>query len=265
MLAGHAASVAEGLRPEDFPRQEGRFDIVVAFGVVEYHEHPEEFVSEAKRLLKEDGILIISTLDKQTYSNERNRRDPARKGEMYVPEFREMLERSFERVSLHRLGAVCGAVVLPEDGDLDAVTIKGADFYSRDLLSDSGPPTTRHALAVCGGPEAVEPRGAGGRHLHARGGRAIDEGEEAHEDARLLREEIEHMRKTEIQAFGDAVRIAASERMLQEVARRLGLSRKRRVQRAIEASLPLVTLLSRAYRVARSLRRKLRRRGNADG
>ncbi len=266
LLAGAASSVTTltSFRAEDFARHEGRFDVVAAFGEIEYHEHPEEFVAGAKRLLKEGGILIISTSDKQKDSNERNREDPARKGKMYVPEFREMLERSFEHVSLHRLGAVSGAVILPENARLDVLPVESADFYSRNLSTSSAPPATRHVLAVCGGPEEVEPRGDGGHLVLDSGGRAFDEGEEAREDARLLREEICHMERTEVLAFEDAVRIAASDRVLTEISRRLGFSRVASVRRAIEVSPSIVTAMSRVYRKAKSLPRRLRRGRDDD-
>src|SRR5215213_1331954 len=56
----------------ELPFAEGCFDVVVALGVIENLEHPEDLVKEAKRVLKQDGILIISALDKQTNTNDRN-------------------------------------------------------------------------------------------------------------------------------------------------------------------------------------------------
>src|SRR3712207_8915753 len=44
---------------------EGSFDVVVAFGVIEGLERPEELVEEAKRLLKEGGVLLVSVADKR--------------------------------------------------------------------------------------------------------------------------------------------------------------------------------------------------------
>ena len=44
---------------------EAYFDTMVAFGVVESLAHPEDLVREAKRVLKKNGVLVVSALDKQ--------------------------------------------------------------------------------------------------------------------------------------------------------------------------------------------------------
>jgi SAM-dependent methyltransferase len=49
----------------ELPYPEGYFDVAVAFGVVENLERPEILVREARRVLKQDGILIISVPDKR--------------------------------------------------------------------------------------------------------------------------------------------------------------------------------------------------------
>ena len=86
------------------PLSEDYYDVVVAFGVVESLERPEELLREAKRVLNKDGVLIISALDKQTDANERNRRGLNGRRELYVLEFRDLLERHFGHVHIYRQG-----------------------------------------------------------------------------------------------------------------------------------------------------------------
>src|SRR5215210_7443501 len=64
LLAETAGSVmaVSGL-PELAELAEADYDVVVAFGLVENFEHPEALVREARRILKEDGVLIISAID----------------------------------------------------------------------------------------------------------------------------------------------------------------------------------------------------------
>ncbi len=93
------------------PYSEGYFDVVVAFGVAENLEQPEKLVREIKRVLKQDGVLVISTLDKQT--DDRYRSGPDGRRGMYVLEFRELLERHFGHVHIYRQGAVAGGFVFP--------------------------------------------------------------------------------------------------------------------------------------------------------
>lgn len=256
LLAENAASVATitSVRAEDISRNEGRFDVAVAFGGIEY---AEELVAGAKRLLKEGGVLVVSAADRQTFANERNRGGAS--GGMYVPEFREMLERSFGNVKVYRLGVVSGAVVLPEEGSVEAASVEGADFHSAEPSFGDDVPRTWFVLAVCG--DGVSEEGDG-LFVFDREARVFDEYEEARGEARLLRDEISHIQRTEVQAFRNAVRVAASDRILTEVARRLGVSSD--VYRpAIRLAMPLIQTLSLIYRGTRELARRLR--GSSDG
>ena len=48
----------------ELPYPEGHFGVVVAFGTLEELEHPEELLEEAKRVLKEGGVLLLSARDR---------------------------------------------------------------------------------------------------------------------------------------------------------------------------------------------------------
>jgi SAM-dependent methyltransferase len=184
---------------------DGSFDVVVAFGVIEGLERPEELVEEAKRLLKEGGVLLVSVADKRaTVADGR--------GGMYVPEFRRLLERYFGHVRLYRQGAVAGGLVFPVSGELSAAAAVPAESVR---LSSGGPrlggglPTTRSVMAVCA--EAAEVLGEEGAYLlvdHDR--RVFDECEGYAEDVELMQGEIRRMQETEVQAFVEAIKIRQS-------------------------------------------------------
>jgi len=47
--------------------KEKSFDVIVAFELIEHIENEQKFLNETKRLLKKNGILILSTPNKETY------------------------------------------------------------------------------------------------------------------------------------------------------------------------------------------------------
>jgi SAM-dependent methyltransferase len=193
----------------ELPYSEGYFDVVVAFGVVENLEHPEDLMREVKRVLRQDGVLVISAPDQQTDANERNRRGIAGRHQMYVPEFRELLERHFEHVHIYRQGAVAGGIVFPAFSEVTGVPVESARFSLTDPTLGAEPPATRSVIAVCGDAE-----GLGQEEqpylLLDRDRRVFDESEEHAEDVELMRGEIQQMQETEVQAFQDALKLHRS-------------------------------------------------------
>lgn len=75
------------------------FDIVVCFELLEHIEEHAELLREVKRLLKDDGLLIISTPNKLLYSDERNFHNPFHLKELYFTEFADLLKKYFKNVS----------------------------------------------------------------------------------------------------------------------------------------------------------------------
>lgn len=141
------------------PFDSGTFDAVVSFEVIEHLEDPEDLVIEAKRVVKEDGVFIVSTPDKQTYSNDRNSINLYHPSEMYAPEFRELLERHFERVEIYRQGAVSGSLITRHPEEL--APEGRAEFEStRFSLEEPGfgteVPVTMYIIAICTNGSEVE-------------------------------------------------------------------------------------------------------------
>jgi SAM-dependent methyltransferase len=182
---------------------DGSFEVVVAFGVIEELEHPEELVREAKRVLKEGGVLLVSAADKLSALAEGRGGTDGRRGGMYVPEFRRLLERYFGHVRLYRQGAVAGGFVFPVSGEsTGAVPLESVRLSAGGPRLGAGPPTTRSVIAVC--TEAAEVLGGEEERAHLlldRDGRVFDECEERAEDVELVLGEIRRMQETEVQAY----------------------------------------------------------------
>jgi SAM-dependent methyltransferase len=193
----------------ELPYSEGYFDAMVAFGVVENLEHPEDLVREAKRVLKEDGVLVVSVLDKQANTNDRDRGGVNGRRGMYVTEFRKLLEQRFGHVHVYRQGAVAGGFIFPASEELTDTPVTSVRFSLANPDLDTEPPTTRSVVAVCSDAEVL------GQEeqpylLLDRDRRVFDESEERAEDVELMRGEIRQMQETEVQSFMDALKVQQS-------------------------------------------------------
>jgi 2-polyprenyl-3-methyl-5-hydroxy-6-metoxy-1,4-benzoquinol methylase len=76
------------------------FDVVACFEVLEHVAEHEDLLTEIKRLLKPDGLLIMSTPDKRSYSDEPNYTNPYHRKELYFDQFRELVRRYFANVDI---------------------------------------------------------------------------------------------------------------------------------------------------------------------
>ncbi|MFA5032178.1 MAG: methyltransferase domain-containing protein [bacterium] len=76
------------------------FDVVVSFEVVEHLQNPEMYLSEIKRVLKTDGILIISTPNKKIYTDAvEDWKNPFHIHEYYIDEFDVFLKKYFSEIT----------------------------------------------------------------------------------------------------------------------------------------------------------------------
>ena len=78
------------------------FDVAVCFEAIEHIEDHDKLLSEVKRLLKEDGLFIVSTPNKATYTDQRHYQNPFHKRELYLDEFKSILGSYFKNI--HILG-----------------------------------------------------------------------------------------------------------------------------------------------------------------
>lgn len=91
---------------ENIPLKDHSVDVVVSFETIEHvnAQVQEKFLQEIKRVLKPDGILIMSSPDKRTYSDLRNYNNEYHIHEMYKNEFEELLKSYFKYIKLFSQG-----------------------------------------------------------------------------------------------------------------------------------------------------------------
>ena len=82
---------------ESLPFPDRFFDVIVSFETIEHvpEEVQKKFLAEIRRLLKPDGVLVISSPDRQYYTVERNKVNPYHVAEFFRRDFFALLEGSF--------------------------------------------------------------------------------------------------------------------------------------------------------------------------
>lgn len=84
----------------DIPAATGTFDVVVSFETIEHIDDYEKMLDEIKRVLKPDGILIISSPNKKTFTDDPQYKSEYHVHELYLSEFEGLLRSRFKNISL---------------------------------------------------------------------------------------------------------------------------------------------------------------------
>ncbi|MCR4030938.1 MULTISPECIES: class I SAM-dependent methyltransferase [Flavobacterium] len=99
---------------EKIPLDDNSVDIVVSFETLEHHDKHVEMMLEVKRVLRENGLLIISTPDKFYYSDERNFKNMFHVKELYKKDFKELIGGYFNKLQLLTQVYSGGASIIDE-------------------------------------------------------------------------------------------------------------------------------------------------------
>ena len=81
-----------------FPDQE--FDRIVSFETLEHLPEQEQLLAEFRRVLKTDGVLILSSPDKAVYTDQQKTENEFHVKELYRDELEDLLGRHFPAYSL---------------------------------------------------------------------------------------------------------------------------------------------------------------------
>jgi GT2 family glycosyltransferase/glycosyltransferase involved in cell wall biosynthesis/ubiquinone/menaquinone biosynthesis C-methylase UbiE/CII-binding regulator of phage lambda lysogenization HflD len=91
------------------------FDIIVCFEAIEHIQEHEFLLLEIKRLIKDDGILIISTPNKQIYSDDHHYKNPFHMREIYYEGFCDLLKKQFAFIYLFGQQVYPGSSIFPKN------------------------------------------------------------------------------------------------------------------------------------------------------
>ncbi len=130
------------------PLATASMDMVVAFEILEHVEDYQSLMQELARVLSPDGMLLISTPNKASYSDDRHYRNPYHVKEFYRDEFLALLHRYFPEVLLCHQQIRSGSLII-EDSKTDK---PGGDSASGPSIVHDG-----EVLVDSMGGQATEP------------------------------------------------------------------------------------------------------------
>lgn len=81
---------------DDIPVESNTIDVLISFETIEHHNKHVEMLTEIKRVLKLDGILIMSSPDKKYYSDLTGQVNPFHVKELYFKEFKKLIDQYFQ-------------------------------------------------------------------------------------------------------------------------------------------------------------------------
>jgi SAM-dependent methyltransferase len=135
-VVGSAASI---------PLKAKSVEVVVSFETIEHLTEHDEMMREIRRVLKPNGLLIISSPDRLEYSDKPGYANPYHVKELYRAEFQDLIESQFKNVSMLGQRVVFGSCIAAEEGP---TLFKGYDGGMAGTQMFDGLPFPTYWIAV---------------------------------------------------------------------------------------------------------------------
>lgn len=130
----------------DIPCEPEVFDVVVSFETIEHISDHRKMIAEIKRVVKPDGLLIISTPEKAVYSDQANYSNPYHEKELYEEEFVQILNEHFHFIQLGYQKFLSGSYIQVPDSIDNQVKFFGGDFKEIQQDKDLN---QEYLIAIC--------------------------------------------------------------------------------------------------------------------
>jgi len=108
-------------RCSGIPLPDDAVDLVVSFETIEHHTEHEAMFGEITRVLRPDGLIIMSSPDKLEYTERANHANAYHVKELYADEFKQLVERYFKHVAILGQRTLYASVILPTDMPAEVV------------------------------------------------------------------------------------------------------------------------------------------------
>lgn len=122
---------------KNIPLEDHSVDVVVSFETIEHvdQETQEQFLEDIKRVLSEDGILIISTPNKKIYSDKYGYNNEFHIKEFYREEFKNLLEKYFKYIKFYGESYQIVNAINSQDLKQNAELSVSTEFSSKYFIS----------------------------------------------------------------------------------------------------------------------------------
>jgi SAM-dependent methyltransferase len=138
------------------PFEDASFDVVTCFETIEHVAAQREAVTELARVLRPEGVLLISSPNRGVYPPG----NPFHEKELEAPEFEALLQGSFAHVRLMRQHNWIVSAVLG-DGAFATGDARSEVGLDTGKLIGRRPGEELYTLAVCGQSETIAPEQVG--------------------------------------------------------------------------------------------------------
>ena len=111
------------------PLPDASVDVITSFETIEHHDRHQEMMLELKRVLRPDGILIISSPNRPVYSEQSGFNNPFHVKELDYQEFEVLLKQHFKHIAVYGQRLATGSLVFP---------LNGAGVHSYTAYAENG-------------------------------------------------------------------------------------------------------------------------------
>lgn len=221
--------VPSGVRLEradlrELPFDEGSFDLVVCFEVIEHIVDQEAVVAEFARVLAPDGVLLASTPNRAV-SDEDN---PHHLRELLPEELEGLLAGHFERVELFRQESWYSSAVLDDETFASTTTLPGPWTVQKIAAGELG--TEQFTIAAASN-AALPTLGGSVALTRDKTGELVKQIRRTHDTSTKRRERLKAMQErlnaTQGQLSAAQKRLDATQERLETTQKRLEAKKKR--------------------------------------
>lgn len=176
---GHARSRYAGIANLSFQRADvtaldqlpdTSFDVIVSFETLEHVQAQERMLAGFRRLLRPDGLLLVSSPDKRTYSDERGYHNEFHVRELYRDQFEALLRTQFPAHRLYAQKLVFQSLLW--DPDRAPTSAGAATLHANGQVTPTPEYAALYFLAVCAADEELLPP-AGALHTFGEAAESV--------------------------------------------------------------------------------------------